>query len=317
MTETRRYYDLDALRALAMFLGITLHAAIFVLPSPEFRWPIHDAAASGDLTYKLVISAIHGFRMPIFFLMSGFFSALLWQRRGMSAFLEQRLKRVGVPLLVGCFTLIPATVWLLKLIADQRNMYTEIYDQLTVLVTPFIFIGQMGHLWFLWYLLIITFMFKVLTRMRLRFNNSRWWSLILVSAVSMLFMREPLTFGADTVNSLVPELAVLLYYSCFFFFGVFFYVRKMTVHRWWVTGLLPSALLFMAGMWLIDLYRVAHLEQISAAGEAGALYVEYIIAHPHSLIGAVIQVSFAWLMCFALMGGGDSSPFIEGKNRTI
>ena len=105
--RAQRYYDLDALRAVAMFLGIVLHTSVFLLPEMLPLWPIHDPAATGDPTYKLVIETIHGFRMPVFFLLSGFFSALLWQRRSLRALLTQRLRRVGIPLAVGCFTVVP------------------------------------------------------------------------------------------------------------------------------------------------------------------------------------------------------------------
>ena len=298
----QRHYDLDALRAWAMFLGIMLHAAIFVLPAPEGRWPMHDPAASGDRTYKLVIDAIHGFRMPVFFLLSGFFSALLWQRRGIRAFRRQRLQRIGIPLLASCLTILPASVWLLKLIANQRNAFTDAYDQLTPLATPFIFIANMGHLWFLWYLLIIAFVFMGATKAGLAFRSSWWWLLIPVSALSTLFMHEPLTFGSDTAVGLVPDPAVLFHYTCFFFLGVYFHQRGIQVRRWWTAALLPAIPLFAAGVWLIDLYRAANVEKIAAAEVKGVIVSEYLIAHPYTLVGAIVEIAFAWLMCFALMG---------------
>ena len=285
-----------------MFLGIMMHAAVFVLPAPEWSWPMHDPAASGDRTYRLVIDAIHGFRMPVFFLLSGFFSALLWQRRGMAAFRRQRLRRVGIPLLVGCLTVIPITFWLLKLIATQRNAFTDIYDPLTPLATPFIFIANLGHLWFLWYLLIIAFIFMGLTMAGLRFRSPRWWLLIPVSALSTLYMREPLTFGPDFAVVLVPDPAVLIHYACFYFFGAFFHERGVEVRRWWAAALVPAIALFAAGVWLIDLYRVASAAKIAAAKAEGAVVAEYLMGHPLTLGGAIVEMAFAWLMCFALMG---------------
>ena len=100
---SQRFYDLDALRAAAMFLGIVLHTCLFVLPEPVFLWPLQDPDAAGDPTYRLLLDAIHGFRMPVFFLLSGFFSAL-----GM-----QRLRRVGVPFVVAGFTILPLSVLIL------------------------------------------------------------------------------------------------------------------------------------------------------------------------------------------------------------
>ena len=62
---TQRFYHLDALRAVAMMLGIVLHATLFVLPEPEILWPMHDPAAIGKPFYRIVIDVIHGFRMPV------------------------------------------------------------------------------------------------------------------------------------------------------------------------------------------------------------------------------------------------------------
>ena len=82
--ETRpasdRRHDLDALRAFAMLLGIALHVALSFAGGP---WMVQDSRTSG--VFHVLISAVHGFRMPLFFLVSGFFTALLWRQRGLQA----------------------------------------------------------------------------------------------------------------------------------------------------------------------------------------------------------------------------------------
>lgn len=97
-----RRYDFDALRALAMFLGIALHAA---LAFSETGWPIQDSQQNDS--FGLAVSAIHGFRMPVFFLMSGFFTAMLWRNRGVRSLITHRLKRVGLPLVLAMITIVP------------------------------------------------------------------------------------------------------------------------------------------------------------------------------------------------------------------
>ena len=42
----KRFYDLDALRAVAMLLGIVLHSSVFVRPEAQPLWPVHDSTAS-------------------------------------------------------------------------------------------------------------------------------------------------------------------------------------------------------------------------------------------------------------------------------
>jgi len=102
-----RRHDLDALRAVAMLLGILLHASLAYVPG--IPWPVTDTRPAPWL--GLLFLAIHGFRMPLFFLVSGFFTAMLWQRRGPGAMLAQRYQRVFVPLVLGFCTLLPLFDW--------------------------------------------------------------------------------------------------------------------------------------------------------------------------------------------------------------
>ena len=43
---------------------------------------------------------IHGFRMQLFFLISGFFTAMLWRKQGLRNLLKHRAKRILVPLII-------------------------------------------------------------------------------------------------------------------------------------------------------------------------------------------------------------------------
>ena len=101
-----RRHDLDALRAFAMLLGIVLHGALSFMPA---MWPIRDAQQNE--LFAWLVGIIHGFRMPVFFVMSGFFTAMLWRRRGLQALLNHRFRRIFLPLLLGVVTLVPAVEW--------------------------------------------------------------------------------------------------------------------------------------------------------------------------------------------------------------
>lgn len=95
---------MDALRAIAMLLGIVLHAGLSFV---EFGWLVKDNQT--HFSYSLMVEAIHGFRMPLFFLISGFFTAMLWRKRGLKSLMWHRFKRIFLPLVVGLFTIIPIT----------------------------------------------------------------------------------------------------------------------------------------------------------------------------------------------------------------
>lgn len=304
MTSTestpKRFYDLDALRAVAMLLGIVLHSSIFVLPDEQPLWPVHDSTVVDDPAYKLVIETIHGFRMPVFFLLSGFFSALLWQRRGLHALTLQRLKRVGIPFAIACFTVLPLSIWGLAVAAGYREPY-----DFPIWMLPLAWMGSLGHLWFLWYLLLITAAFVLAIRMGIQFRHQiAWWLLIPSSTAISLLMVEPI-FGSDNATAFIPDPVVITYYTCFFIFGVFFYQRRFEVRRWWTVALLPAAIAFYIGFCLLEEYLTA-VEGIiplgSAGDQVGVVPTVFMFEHRLTLTATLIESLCAWLMCFGLLG---------------
>ena len=301
-TPSQRFHDLDALRGVAMFLGIVLHSGVFLLPEALPIWPIHDSSATGDRTYLLLIECIHGFRMPVFFLLSGFFTALLWHRRGLRATAHQRLQRIGIPLVAACLTILPLSIWLLAVAADHQAPY-----DFPVWTLPLAWVYNLGHLWFLWFLLLLLGGFFAAARLGLQFRHPlAWWLVMPCSVALSLVMVEPI-YGADNSAALVPEPVVLAYYACFFIFGLFFYQRGFEVRRWWAFALLPAATLFWAGAHLLAEYLSAFEAGSVALGGAASDYPGtapdvFMFAHPLTLASTVIEAVFAWLMCFGLMG---------------
>lgn len=85
-----------------MLLGVALHAATSFV---RFPWPVRDTEQSSLLL--LLIGAVHGFRMPLFFLLSGYFTMLVYRRRGLASLLEQRFKRIFLPLVIATVTIVP------------------------------------------------------------------------------------------------------------------------------------------------------------------------------------------------------------------
>ncbi len=97
-----RRHDLDALRAIAMLLGICLHA---MAAYSGLVWVFMDSHQNP--AFQQVTSFIHGFRMQLFFLVSGFFTAMVSTRYGIWGMLRNRAARILVPFLICLFTLIP------------------------------------------------------------------------------------------------------------------------------------------------------------------------------------------------------------------
>jgi surface polysaccharide O-acyltransferase-like enzyme len=97
-----RRTDLDALRGVAMLLGIVLHALLSFIPTP---WPVQDTRQNS--LFFIPYAAIHMFRMPLFFLISGFFTMFILQRHGLGGMIRQRVQRILLPLLLAMITIVP------------------------------------------------------------------------------------------------------------------------------------------------------------------------------------------------------------------
>ena len=57
-----------------MFLGIYLHVVVGY--TGDGRWPYIDPHPTHGI--NITLGVIHSFRMPAFYVMAGFFGALLW-----------------------------------------------------------------------------------------------------------------------------------------------------------------------------------------------------------------------------------------------
>lgn len=96
-----------------MLLGIVLHATLpyFArMAGIEFMWPADD---DQSLAMLLLFDFIHLWRMPVFFLLAGFFAHLVLERRATAAFMWDRLQRIAVPLVLfaGVMALILPALW--------------------------------------------------------------------------------------------------------------------------------------------------------------------------------------------------------------
>lgn len=101
-----RLHALDAVRAFALLLGIVLHATMpYIKDFPD--WPIRGKPND---TLATVFYVIHMFRMPVFFLIGGFFGRMVLERIGMKRFIKDRAKRILVPLFLGLPAIFIATV---------------------------------------------------------------------------------------------------------------------------------------------------------------------------------------------------------------
>jgi glucan biosynthesis protein C len=123
MTAQQRDHGLDAARGILMMLGILLHTANIYRPGST--WLLADADANADI-FTLLARAIHVFRMPAFFWISGYFTAMTLLRKGPAALLLTRATRLLVPLIVVASTLNVAQDLLLASYKGQSLAWADL-----------------------------------------------------------------------------------------------------------------------------------------------------------------------------------------------
>lgn len=225
MTAERRWHGLDALRAAMMLLGVLLHVACsYQLGTAEDGWPYRDPQQSLGAT--VLVLSVHLFRMPLFFVLGGFFGALLMAKRGPRVFAHQRLYRLGVPLGVGVLTVVPLLGLAFTYAHGVHAAWKPWPD------------GSLAHLWFLWYLLLVSAAAVVLHTLHRRKPLSwftRWvdprrtWLLVVLTWLLLLSMQAP---SINTPNRWWPQWPTLALYGYCYAVGWQVYAQPAVLEAW-------------------------------------------------------------------------------------
>jgi glucan biosynthesis protein C len=103
--KSERIHALDGLRTMMLSLVILYHCVLSYVVAPSRNWPFKDDMTT--LGADLIVRFIHAFTLPTFFMMAGFFSAMLYLRRGAAEFARNRAARIALPFAVGWMILHP------------------------------------------------------------------------------------------------------------------------------------------------------------------------------------------------------------------
>lgn len=243
--DNRRYHSLDQLRAVMMLLGLVIHSSVSFITIPvNAAWPYRDPSSS--VLFDILVFFIHVFRMPLFFLMAGFFTAYLYYRRGPRQMLSNRMARVAVPFVIFLPVLFPLTRsgfvfsvngginggWAAALgyLSNPGGWYQEFRTM---------------HLWFLYYL--ILFYVIIAVAMPLIEKATGSWTVnvgprlgrlihhplgLLVGISTTFLTLLPMNAaGLDTETTFLVQPKILLAYAVFVGFGWVLYLNRDQVDR--------------------------------------------------------------------------------------
>lgn len=225
MTTDRVHY-LDNLRALAMLAGVLFHAALAYSPLVQPLFPTADR--DNSVIVDVFAWWLHLFRMPLFFLIAGYFCARLVRRGGMAGLFRNRLLRIALPFLL-CWPLLHLSLQALTLHAAATAVHPS---PLLLLIRGLMQsddgLPQMppgtGHLWFLYYLMLFYVWVWVARSLeldgwaaRIRALSPVW----IVGILPLLLMPALASVSAPhpAPESVLPQFWALGYYGPFFAFG--------------------------------------------------------------------------------------------------
>ena len=307
--DNRRYYGLDALRGSMMMLGIVLHAAQFYLAAPPPAIPI-PSDPNHSYVFDLVFHFIHSFRMPTFFVLAGFFTSLLVEKRGLWGTYKNRAARVLAPLLVGLVTVLPlAVLFLIDFMISVRFGTHEILPDRMLLRT----LGEelralpnappdepaLGHLWFLYYLCYFYLLIPVcqfLVKRSLPIEQGVRRLLASPAALGLFGLFTAATlwpFHGGQVHEgfifLKPHPPSLAYYGSFFVLGYLFHSYRDVLQAF--TRYAGRCAMLAVILFPLSLY-VSHLENTASAPAFG-IHLAAVIVHGYC----------TWALIYAFVGG--------------
>src|SRR6185436_2303249 len=190
--------------------------------STPIGWAIQDRSTHRGV--DVFVWICHTFRMPVFFLLAGFFGRMLYEKLGPAGFVRHRAKRLLVRFVLTVVPLMPILYvlwrWGMEK-AGPRNMVVLVMD------LPSLELDQLrpspGHLWFLYYLAMLLGMLTLVvsasrTAPLAGFKRGlddvlrrlvRWRlvpiALAVPTAATLYFMQTP---AADTPVDFVPQLRI-------------------------------------------------------------------------------------------------------------
>jgi len=231
MKTRERFHYMDNLRAIALLLGIFYHVALAYSPFMANIWFTADLKTHP--IFDITIHWLHLFRMPVFFIIAGFFACLLIENKGIKSFLKHRVKRISLPflilfpLLAGLF--IHALKWGAQFPETLPPIFT-LFEQVKDLPPSSM------HLWFLWNLfgfslvLSLLMLFRRVMQAGLKTLTNKWVLLfVLPLLITPALYNQFAPFPAP--DKFMPQLWSYGFYGVLFLVGAGLFINKSIIKQ--------------------------------------------------------------------------------------
>lgn len=214
-----------------MLVGIIFHALLAYSPLLHNIWFLADQ--QNTVAIDVVVFWLHTFRMPLFFIIAGFFAYMLIDKKGVKGFLFNRCTRILLPFVVFLplvlVIVVTTIVWALENVENLPPILA-ISKELDMQNASL----SSAHLWFLFNLfgfcLVLGALFKY------KIIQKRWTNEVasvpfLLTMLPVLII--PATYSVDTPfpapEKLYPELWSYGFYGVFFLVGAAIFKRPKVI----------------------------------------------------------------------------------------
>ncbi|WP_194903222.1 acyltransferase family protein [Quadrisphaera sp. INWT6] len=237
-----RLHGLDALRAVALGLGVVLHTLSPFLPGST----LVDVTPLESGTAESTVLVIHLFRMVLFMALAGYFGRLVLVRRGAASYVRDRAVRILLPLAALSPVVLVAIIGVEHYAAWLRGEAGSV-PPLPSGVPYWLFLDP-AHLWFLWVLvqvIVVVLMGRALLLATAGAERlARWGAAaggvlsarggVLLAAVpylAALLLQGTARHGVHQPPDLLPDVVPLMTYLGAFLVGWFLHARSDALAR--------------------------------------------------------------------------------------
>lgn len=257
-SQTTRKVYIDNLRLFTIINVVIMHLAVTY--SGNGGWYYKDFKGLGTIAYVIFglwQSFTQGYFMGFLFLISGYFVAASYDKKGGARFLKERFIRLGIPTLIYMLLIHPFIMYVLLAGQWERPAFVRYYSDY---VFHFDFIGQSGPLWFAFALLIFNCVYALIRLLvkRRPFGPKKLPGfpsvllLILLISILTFLVRLVQPVGTDVYNM---QLCNFTQYIVLFIVGIkagrydwFSQLSLRSGKRWLIAATIPATVFWMVIM---------------------------------------------------------------------
>lgn len=292
MSTSLRRYDLDWLRLIAISILLFYHTGMIFC-----SWGFHIKNSETSKVFDFWMVWLHPWRMPMLLFISGAGTYMALGKRTKKQFVGERFRRLFIPLVFGMFFVVPPQIYFEYY--DKYPNFWEFYK--TVFEFKPYPPGSFSwhHLWFVLYLLVyslvlLPFLGFIRSEQSANFKSTvkKWlspaWGMLLIPSTFIFLTQLALRpFFPDELHNMT-DLAFIVFYGCFFFFGVVFYSDQ---DLWAAIEKNRNKLLIAAVLILIPFYGVfLHWHKVIDIG-----------IHNEQTLDVIFEISSTFLSWFTLI----------------